>query len=269
MKQKIFDCVNYFKEDLQLELRFNILNDFVDAFIVCEGKQDHQGRKKNINFNIKKYQKFKKKIIHIICDEFPEDLNPWQRQAFQREFIFKGINQARDEDYIIYSDPDEIPNPNKLVNINLNKKYGIFLQKTFCYKLSLYNKYESPWAGSRITKKKYLKSFDDLRQKVLLKNLKYSWMRFDKEKSIELIEDGGWHFNNLMTPKDISLKLQTFAHTEYASKKFSSINIIKKKIFNLEDLFNKNLKYDKVTFDNTFPKYIVKNKIKYHKWILS
>jgi beta-1,4-mannosyl-glycoprotein beta-1,4-N-acetylglucosaminyltransferase len=104
---------------------------------------------------------------------------------------------------------------------------------------------------------------------VLLKNLKYSWMRFDKEKSIELIEDGGWHFNNLMTPKDISLKLQTFAHTEYASKKFSNINIIKKKIFNLEDLFKKNLKYDKVTFDNTFPKYIVKNKIKYHKWILS
>ena len=88
MKQKIFDCVNFFKEDRQLELRFNILNNYVDMFVVCEGKQDHQGRRKNINFNIKKYQKFKKKIIHIICDEFPEDLNPWQRQAFQREFKF-------------------------------------------------------------------------------------------------------------------------------------------------------------------------------------
>jgi beta-1,4-mannosyl-glycoprotein beta-1,4-N-acetylglucosaminyltransferase len=268
MKQKIFDCVNYFKEDLQLDLRFNILNDYVDAFIVCEGKQDHRGKKKNINFNIKKYPKFKKKIIHIICEEFPKNLNPWQRQAFQREFIFKGINQARDDDYIIYSDPDEIPNPNKLVNINLNKKYGIFLQKTFCYKLNLYNKHETPWAGSRIVKKKYLKSFDWLRQKVVSKNLKYSWIRFDKEKSIELIADGGWHFNNLMTAKDISLKLRTFAHTEYATKKFSNIKIIKKKISSLEDLFNKNLKYEKIIFENILPKYIIKNQIKYHKWFL-
>ena len=268
MKRKIFDCVNYFKEDLQLELRFNILNDYVDAFIVCEGRQDHQGREKNINFDIKKYPKFKKKIIHVICSEFPKNLNAWERQAFQRESIFKGINQARDEDYIIYSDPDEIPNPNKLININLNKKYGIFLQKTFCYKFNLYNKYESPWSGSRITKKKFLKSFDWLRQKVIVKNLKYSWLRFDKEKSIELIEDGGWHFNNLMMPKDISLKLRTFAHIEYASKKFSDIEIIKKKISNSEDLFNKNLKYKKVIFDYTFPKYIIQNKAKYRKWIL-
>jgi hypothetical protein len=92
--------------------------------------------------------------------------------------------------------------------------------------------------------------------------------RFDKEKSIELIADGGWHFNNLMTAKDISLKLRTFAHTEYATKKFSNIKIIKKKISSLEDLFNKNLKYEKIIFENILPKYIIKNQIKYHKWFL-
>jgi beta-1,4-mannosyl-glycoprotein beta-1,4-N-acetylglucosaminyltransferase len=268
MKQRIFDCVNYFKEDLQLELRFNILYDYVDAFIICEGREDHQGIKKNINFNIKKFKKFKKKIIHIICEDFPKNINPWQRQAFQREYIFNGIKKAKDEDYIMYSDPDEIPNPNKLININLNKKYGIFLQKNFCYKLNLYNTHETPWAGSRITKKKYLKSFDWLRQKVLVKNLKYSWMRFDKERNIEIIKDGGWHFNNLMMPREISKKLKKFAHTEYSSKKFSDIKIIKKKISKLEDLFNRNLKYEKVIIDNTFPSYILRNKTKYNKWIL-
>jgi hypothetical protein len=71
-----------------------------------------------------------------------------------------------------------------------------------------------------------------------------------------------------MTAKDMSLKLQTFAHTEYASKKFSNIKIIKKKISSFEDLFNKNLKYEKIIFDNILPKYIVKNQIKYHKWFL-
>ena len=119
-----------------------------------------------------------------------------------------------------------------------------------------------------MAKKKDLKSFNWLRQNVLIKNLRYSWFRLDKEKSIQPIYDGGWHFNNLMTPKDMSLKLKTFAHREYASKKFSDIKIIKKKINNSEDLFNKNLKYEKIIFDNTFPKYIIRNKIKYYKWIL-
>ena len=182
--------------------------------------------------------------------------------------VFEGIKEATEEDFIIFSDPDEIPNPEKLDNLKLYKKYGIFLQKTFCYKFNLFNKYETPWSGSRVAKKKDLKSFNWLRQNVLTKNLKYSWFRFDKEKSIQPIYEGGWHFNNLMTPKDISLKLKTFAHTEYASKKISDIKIIKKKITNSEDHFNLNLKYEKIIFDNTFPKYIIRNKNKYSKWFL-
>jgi beta-1,4-mannosyl-glycoprotein beta-1,4-N-acetylglucosaminyltransferase len=267
-KERVFDCVTYFKEDLQLELRFNILDRYVDKFIVCEGGEDHRGKRKKINFKLNKFSKFKNKIIHIVCDKFPKNLDTWERQAFQREYIFEGIKEATEEDFIIFSDPDEIPNPEKLDNLKLCKKYGIFLQKTFCYKFNLFNKYETPWSGSRVAKKKDLKSFNWLRQNVLIKNLKYSWFRFDKEKSIQPIYEGGWHFNNLMTPKDISLKLKTFAHTEYASKKFSDIKIIKKKITNSEDLFNLNLKYEKIIFDNTFPKYIIRNKNKYSKWFL-
>ena len=228
-KERIFDCVTYFKEDLQLELRFNILDRYVDKFIICEGGEDHQGRRKKINFKLNRFSKFKNKIIHVVCDKFPKNLNTWERQAFQREYIFEGIKEATEEDFIIFSDPDEIPNPEKLDNLKLYKKYGIFLQKTFCYKFNLFNKYETPWAGSRVAKKKDLKSFNWLRQNVLIKNLRYSWFRLDKEKSIQPIYDGGWHFNNLMTPKDMSLKLKTFAHREYASKKFSDIKIIKKK----------------------------------------
>ena len=265
---KIYDCVTYFNENLQLELRFNILNKYVNKFIVCEAKQDHKGKKKNINFNIRNFSHLKDKIIHIICEEFPKELNPWQRQAFQREFIFKGLDEAKDEDYIIFSDPDEIPNPKKLINIKLKKKYGIFMQKSFCYKINLFNKYESPWAGSRIVKKKNLKSIDWLRQKVLVKNLKYSWFRFDKEKNIELVNDGGWHFNNLMKPEKISLKLKTFAHTEYESNKFSDLSIVKDKILNREDLFNRNFVYDKIYLDKSFPEYIIKNQKKYKEWII-
>ena len=266
--KKIYDCVTYFNENLQLELRFNILNEYVHKFIVCEAMQDHKGRKKKINFNIKNFHYLKNKIIHIVCEDFPMGLNPWERQALQREFILKGLDEAKDEDYIIFSDPDEIPNPKKLINIKLKKKYGIFMQKSFCYKINLFNKHESPWAGSRIVKKKDLKSVDWLRQKVLVKNLKYSWFRFDKEKNIELINDGGWHFNNLMKPERISLKLKTFAHTEYESNKFSDVNIIKDKILNREDLFNRNFIYNKINLDKSFPRYIIKKKKKYKEWII-
>ena len=268
MKEKIFDCVTFFNENLQLKLRFNILNDVVDKFVICEGKYDHQGKKKKNNFNIKLFPEFKNKIIYIVCDKFPKDLNPWERQAHQREYIFKGLENTDKEDFIIFSDPDEIPNPDKLKNISLSKKYGIFLQKTFCYKLNLFNKHETPWAGSRIVKRKNLKSINWLRQKVLPINLKYSLFRIDKERDIQLINNGGWHFNNLMKPDMVSLKLKTFAHTEYASKKFSDVKIVKNKIKNFEDLFNKNLIYKKVLLNYKFPKYILKNKKKLKNWIL-
>ena len=59
---KIFDCVTFFEENRQMNLRFNILDNYVDQFVVCEGKYDHQGRKKKINFNVNNYKKFKKKL---------------------------------------------------------------------------------------------------------------------------------------------------------------------------------------------------------------
>ena len=103
----------------------------------------------------------------------------------KREFIFDGIKEAQD-DYIMFSDPDEIPNPKKLKNFYLKKKYGIFLQNMYTYKLNLYNKQESPWEGTRICEKKNLKSVDWLRHKILSKNLKYGFWRLDKEKNIEI-----------------------------------------------------------------------------------
>ena len=68
-----------------------------------------------------------------------------------------------------------------------------------------------------------------MRQKILIKNL-HKWWRPDKEKSIQIINNGGWHFNNLFSPKEISIKLKTFAHQEFSNEKFCNISIIKKKI---------------------------------------
>ena len=107
-----------------------------------------------------------------------------------------------------------------------------------------------------------------MRQKVKSKNLKYSFLRIDKEKSIEIFKNAGWHFNNILSPEEISLKLKTFAHSEFADEKFSSVNIIEKKINNQIDLFERNHKYQKVEIDETFPKYIRNNIKKFKKFII-
>ena len=107
-----------------------------------------------------------------------------------------------------------------------------------------------------------------MRQKIKLKNLNYNFLRLDKEKCIQIFDNAGWHFNNILTPEEISLKLKTFAHTEFAQEKFSSIDVIKRKIDEGVDLFDRGHKYQKITIDEDFPKYLFENLDKYKKFII-
>lgn len=266
MKTKVFDCITFFEENFMANLRFEILNPVVDYFVICESQYNHRNKKKKFNFKLKN-KKFSNKIIYIkLRNPFPSHNNLWQNQGYQRDYILQKIN-ANDEDLIMYSDPDEIPNPEILKKINIKKKYGIFLQKHFVYKFNVLNNYEDPWLGTRICKSKNLKSIDYMRQKVLLKNLK-KWWRPDKEKSIELYENGGWHFNNFLTPEQLSRKLKTFAHTEFASEKYSNIKTIKKKIKNLEDLYGRNQKFKLIKLREYLPEHVLNNISKFGKYII-
>ena len=265
---KIFDTITFFRENFITNLRFEILNDVVDYFVICESKYDHQGKEKKLNFYLKN-QEFKKKIIYLVLDKpFRKGNSAWQNQALQREYILNGLKDAKKDDYIMFSDPDEIPDPKKINEVKLKKKYGIFLQKCFCYKFNLYNKYESPWEGTRICQFKNLGSVDYLRQKILSKNLSSPFWKFYKNKSIELIDNGGWHFNSLFTPEDISLKLKTFAHNEFSKPIYSDVEVIRRNILEKKDLFKRGWNYQKIELDETFPSHIYKNKKLFKEWIV-
>jgi beta-1,4-mannosyl-glycoprotein beta-1,4-N-acetylglucosaminyltransferase len=249
-------------------LRYNILKDHVDCFVICESKFDHRGNPKNLNFI--KYEEYDfSKIKYFVLEEpFLKHASLWENQAIQREFLLKCTNFAEPDDYIFFSDPDEIPKPEILTNFELKKKYGIFMQKCFNYKFNLFNSYESPWEGPRVSKKKNLKSINFMRQKIKSKNLNYNFLRIDKEKNIQIFNDGGWHFNNILDPQEISLKLKTFAHSEFSSEEFSSPNVIKEKIEKKIDLFNRGHNYKKIEINETFPKYFLNNLEKYKKFII-
>ena len=265
---KIFDTITFFRENFATNLRFEILNNVVDYFVVCESVYDHKGKKKDLNFKLKN-SKFNNKLIYLIMDKpFNESSSIWKNQAEQREFIFNGLDKASINDYIMFSDPDEIPNPDEIKNLNLEMEYGIFMQKCFCYKFNLFNKYESPWEGTRISKLKNLKSIDYLRQKIVSKNLKSPFWKFYKNKNIQIIKNGGWHFNALLSPEEISIKLQTFAHAEYSSSDFTDISIIRKNINEKKDLFKRGWIYEKVQLDNSFPDYISNNQKLLKEWII-
>ncbi len=265
---KKIDCITFFDNNLLFEIRYNVLKEVVDYFLICESIYDHRGKIKKKNFIMKKYYD-KSKIKYILHNKpFPKKASPWKKQAIQRDYILKNLEFTDNEDYILFSDADEIPNPKTLKNITLKKKYGIFLQKCFNYKFNLFNKYESPWEGTRICKRKDLKSIDFMRQKVVSKNLRYNFFRLDKERNLELYKEGGWHFTNMLTPKDISKKLKTFAHVEFSKKKYSSIQNIRKNIKNHRDLFGRGHIYERVKLNHNFPEYIRNNLKKFKKFLI-
>ena len=267
-KNKIIDCITFFDNNFMFELRYNILVDKVDYFIVCESKYDHAGNEKKRNFIWKDYYNPDKIKYFFNNKPFPKNTSRWENQAIQREYLIDYIDFAQNDDYIFFSDPDEIIKPELLNNFFLDKKYGIFLLDCFNFKFNLFNPYETPWEGTRVCRKKNLDSINFMRQKIKSKNLNYKFFRIDKEKNIELFKKAGWHFNNIMAPEEISLKLKTFAHSEFSDEKYSSTEVIKKKINQREDLFKRGHKYEVVKLDYNFPKYILDNLKKFNEFII-
>tara|TARA_Y100000816_G_scaffold63467_1_gene41975 strand:+ start:82 stop:891 length:810 start_codon:yes stop_codon:yes gene_type:complete len=267
---KKIDCITFFDNNFMFDFRYKVMKNYVDKFVICESLYDHRNNKKGVNFDPEKKYINDPQILHIVVEKpFPKNTNAWQNQAIQRDYIIKKLNFAEDNDFIFFSDPDEILNPEVLKNFDLKKKYGIFLQRFFNYKFNLFNPYESPWEGTKVCKKKNLKSIDFMREKVRKKNLRYKFYRFDKEKNIQIFENAGWHFNNVMSPEKISKKLKTFAHNEFSSEEFSSVDTIRNKINAKVDLFNRNEKYEVVRIDESFPKYLQDNLLKFKDYIVN
>ena len=97
---------------------------------------------------------------------------------------------------------------------------------------------------------------------------KYPFWRIDKQRNLQIIENGGWHFAYLQSPENISKKIKSFAHGEFNKTNFADYENIKEKINAGKDIFDRDIIYKKVKIDNSFPKYIVDNKEKFKEWII-
>jgi len=287
----------YFDEDIVVDVRLNTLNQFVDYFVIVESRFTHKGESRQLNFNHKKFEKFKNKIIYIVDEEIysltekikiddSEDeksrkaiFNAAYRENGQRNLISKGLEAANKEDFIMISDVDEIPKLSGLNFNSLNEKIILFKQDMFYYKFNL----KLPnfiWTGTKACKKKNLVNPQWLRN---IKDRKYSFFRIDtffsntKYTSIKIINDGGWHFSNIKTPKEIEFKLRSYLHHKDFDLNPLSVEQINEIIKNKQAIYD--LKVDKTVnkigngsilekFEfNKLPEYIVTNKDKFLDWI--
>jgi len=287
----------YFDEEVVLEVRLNTLDKFVDYFVIIESKFTHKGDSRDLQFNHKKFEKFKDKIIYLVYDRQPEEieiingndsngeksrkyiLNAAYRENAQRNLIKEGLKNASGSDIILISDLDEIPN---LLNVDFNKineKIIMFKQDMFYYKFNLYLP-NLIWAGTKACQKKYLISPQWLRN---IKDRKYSSFRLDtifsknKYKSIKFIVDGGWHFTNIKDAKEIEHKLKSYLHHREFDEDPLSVKQIEEIIKNKRAIYNLNVdktenkigngdKLEKYEL-NKLPVYIQKNLDNLKEWM--
>ena len=288
----------YFNEDLVLDVRLNELNPHIDKFIIIESNFTHSGEKKNFNFDIEKFKKFENKIIYLKLDQKPKNLieisehdnqdeikrkqieNALILENFQRNYILKGLENFNEDDFILISDIDEIPNLS-LIDLNKHKNsIVLFKQYFFHYKFNLFldNFY---FFGSKGCTKKQLKSPQWLRN---VKGKKYSLFRFDayfsekKYNNVKIIEKGGWHFSNVMNEEKIIYKLKSYLHHADFPENLLDKDIFKNLIKEKKIMYDHSADKSKDRFKNSkpldefdknlLPKYIINNQDKFKDWLI-
>tara|TARA_A100001011_G_C14195893_1_gene793474 strand:- start:310 stop:1185 length:876 start_codon:yes stop_codon:yes gene_type:complete len=289
----------FYDEEMLLDIRLNILNKFVDQFIIVESTYSHSGQKRDLIFNIDKYKKFKDKIKYFVSDKKPREIETvnsydtnhmkenktimnavWFENS-QRNAIINPLTSADPNDQIIISDLDEIPNLENINFKNIKNKLILFKQKMFYYKFNLILD-NMTWCGSKSCKKKDLLSPQWLRE---VKDKKYPLWRIDtyfskkKHNDIFFVNKGGWHFTNIKTPEEIDKKLRSYLHhPEYEKSKIGPKEIsemIKKKqpvydlTANSSETKDRSRSKLKISSLNELPIYIQQNKEKFNEWIVS
>jgi beta-1,4-mannosyl-glycoprotein beta-1,4-N-acetylglucosaminyltransferase len=230
-KPNVFDCFIFNNELDILERRLEELWETVDRFVIVEGMVTHGGQQKELVFhnNLKRFEKYLNKITYLVIENFPEvdgsvTDKSWTRERFQRDYIMQGLKDCKDNDIVIISDVDEIP------NVEAIKKYkpeqGISSFEMDLYYYNEQTKAVLKWYESRITTYKKVKEMSPC-------GVRY-------ESNNYVLENGGKHLSYFGGVEKIIKKIEDTAHQELNTSAFKDFEHIEKSIQNGQDLFNRN-----------------------------
>lgn len=239
---KIIDCFTFFNELDLLEFRLRLLGEHIDHFIIAESNCTHSGKPKPFHFeeNKKRFEPWLHKIIYLPLNQSTDGLdfsqqethyNPssaaWKLENEQRNALSAAIAVTADDDLILVSDLDEIPNPLLLKKINLDKGPVALSMLFHYYFFNCQNVgRERWWNGSILCTGKQFKTTTPQE----LRNKRNDWKSIPK---------GGWHFSYLGGLEKIKYKIQSFAHTEFNREEFLKDENIIKAMEEGRDLFNR------------------------------
>ncbi len=277
----VYDCFQFFNELDILKLRMQVLSPVVDRFVISEATETFSGLKKPLYYeeNKEMFAPFADKIIHVVVEDTPEGFTH-DRDTFQKNAVGRGLKDCKDEDIIIFSDLDEIPNPEKIKEILQNfqddKIYHFAQRMFYCYLnmeevsgnlLSYAGEFEGvarkKWIGSKMCRYKLIRE----------QGLQLGELRFPERKEIGIrVEDGGWHFGYMGghgeadVKKRVAQKVKSAAHQEYNSR--SVLSEVEDKIKDGKDIFDRQAEFVKVEIDESFPKYLREHTNEYAHLIL-
>ena len=278
-KVKIYDIFNFFNELETLEIRLNILNDYVDYFVLVESKLTHTGKPKELFYkkNEHLFKKFEHKIIHYVienplCDwedaeerlknihtpeierkiltnaltseSIPKNDANYLRDYYEKESVRKALTHLSDDDFCYISDLDEIWNPEAFIDYSKNNIYK-FKQLVYCYYLN--NRSSEEWFGTTATKYKNIKNacINDTRS---IKKTKHT-----------IVQNGGWHFTFQGGAERIKNKIEAYSAHEINTLEIKSG--IEKKLTTNKDIIGRYFKF--WIDEKSLPKYLKENKEKY------
>jgi len=238
----VYDCFIFFDEFDLLEIRLTLLDDVVDYFVIVESNFTFSGKKKNYNFKVaeKRFSKWLNKIIYIPIEQSPEEFifqkdlqsynstdGAWQMEYQQRNALANANYLFADNDTILLSDLDEIPDPRVIKSIGISVEPELFEMLFHYYYLNCQNVgYEHLWKGTIICSGKYFKNSTPQ----LIRDNRYNY---------KIIENAGWHFSYLGGAEKIKYKIQSFAHTEFNKDEYLQNEHILKVITEGRDIFNR------------------------------
>ena len=245
----------FFDEEMLLDFRLNYLNDYVDKFVITEGNMTFSGLPKESHFlnNKDRFAKWEDKII-LNQIELPDLEGPWHREIYSRNAMVRP-DIFNDDDLILMSDGDEIPNPEILEHASewvSDDTHFTFEQS--CYAYWINNLYSNKWFGSRAATYKHIKNttVDDIREGTEDEN----------KISGSIITNGGWHFTYLGNEEHIRQKINSFCDRQFDIPEVTEN--ISKNLESGQDVLNRShISYQRVELDESFPQHIIDNQEKY------
>ncbi len=281
----VYDCFPFFNELDILKLRLNILDPYVDRFIIEEATTTFSGQPKELCFEKHKdmFKDFLHKITYIVVDDTPlEGTDTHERDYYQKNHLIDGLKEATSDDVIIFSDVDEIPCPETLQKIiadfDKTKVYHLAQRNFYVYMnneeksgklLSITGEFpdilpqKRLWLGTKIC------NIDNIPKEgiVRLRDL----IAVDDPRSIR-VSDGGWHFGYMggLGEKDpmkrIGIKTKAAAHQNYNEREILA-ETMDHLILGM-DIFGRDAHFERVEIDDTYPEYLRSHLSEYQHFVL-